>query len=337
MAKTNKNKKQKASKLEIVVGQIENKYGAGALMRLGAKPLTDIPAISTGSLQLDYILGIGGVPCGRIIEIFGPEAGGKTTLALEIVAAGQKLGKEIVYIDAENALDPKYARAIGIDVDSMFISQPETMEASLEIADEVIRSGEVGVVVIDSVAAMVPKAELDGNIGDKHVGLQARLMSQSLRRIAGAAAKNGAVVIFINQIREKIGVMFGNPETTPGGRALKFFSSVRIDIRKAKSIVEGEDVIGSSHRARIVKNKVAPPFRNAEFPLRYGYGIWSEAELIQLGIHYKIIQKSGSWYNAKDGSVTLGQGMTKAANYLLEDSKLREEIESILKEKLGMG
>ncbi len=336
MAKTNKKKKQKGSELDRVVTQIESKFGAGSLMRLGAKPLTDIPSISTGSLQLDYILGIGGIPCGRIVEIFGPEAGGKTTLALEIVAAAQKQGMEIVYIDAENALDPKYARAIGVNVDNMFISQPETMEASLEIADEVIRSGEVGAVIIDSVAAMVPKAELDGNIGDKHVGLQARLMSQALRRIAGAAAKNGTVVIFINQIREKIGIMFGNPETTPGGRALKFFSSVRIDIRKAKSIVEGEDIIGSMHRARVVKNKVAPPFRNAEFPLRYGYGIWSEAELVELGVHYKIIQKSGSWYNAKDGSVTLGQGMRKAANYLVEDAELRKEIETILKEKLGM-
>tara|TARA_B100000029_G_scaffold271761_1_gene266789 strand:- start:2386 stop:3399 length:1014 start_codon:yes stop_codon:yes gene_type:complete len=337
MAKKNNSKKKKTSELERVVGQIETKYGSGSLMRLGAKPAVDIPAVSTGSLQLDYILGIGGVPCGRIVEIFGPEAGGKTTLALEIVASGQKLGKEIVYIDAENALDPKYAKAIGVDVDNMFISQPETMEQSLEIADEVIRSGEVGVVVIDSVAAMVPKAELDGNIGDKHVGLQARLMSQALRRIAGAAAKNDTVVIFINQIREKIGVMFGNPETTPGGRALKFFSSVRIDIRKAKSILEGEDIIGSSHRARVVKNKVAPPFRNAEFPLRYGHGIWSEAELIQLGIHYKFIQKSGSWFNAKDGSVTLGQGMRKASNYLLEDTELRKEIEDFVKEKLGMG
>ncbi|MBG97674.1 recombinase RecA [bacterium] len=336
MAKSPKKKNKKVGELERVVNQIETKYGEGSLMRLGSKPATDIPAVSTGSLQLDYILGIGGVPCGRIIEIFGPESGGKTTLALEIVAAGQKLGKEIVYIDAENALDPKYARAIGVDVDNMFLSQPETMEASLEICDEVIRSGEVGVVVVDSVAAMVPKAELDGKIGDKHVGLQARLMSQALRRIAGAAAKNGTIVIFINQIREKIGVMFGNPETTPGGRALKFFSSVRIDIRKAKSIVEGDEIIGSSHRARVVKNKVAPPFKNAEFPLRYGYGIWSEAELIELGTHYKLIQKSGSWYNAKDGSVTLGQGLRKAANYLNEDLDLKEEIISTLKEKLGI-
>ena len=336
MAKSPKKKNKKVGELERGVNQIETKYGEGSLMRLGSKPATDIPAVSTGSLQLDYILGIGGVPCGRIIEIFGPESGGKTTLALEIVAAGQKLGKEIVYIDAENALDPKYARAIGVDVDNMFLSQPETMEASLEICDEVIRSGEVGVVVVDSVAAMVPKAELDGKIGDKHVGLQARLMSQALRRIAGAAAKNGTIVIFINQIREKIGVMFGNPETTPGGRALKFFSSVRIDIRKAKSIVEGDEIIGSSHRARVVKNKVAPPFKNAEFPLRYGYGIWSEAELIELGTHYKLIQKSGSWYNAKDGSVTLGQGLRKAANYLNEDLDLKEEIISTLKEKLGI-
>jgi len=336
MAKSPKKKNKKIGELERVVNQIETKYGEGSLMRLGSKAVVDIPAVSTGSLQLDYILGIGGVPCGRIIEIFGPEAGGKTTLALEIVAAGQRLGKEIVYIDAENALDPKYARAIGVDVDNMFLSQPDTAEACLEICDEVIRSGEVGVVVIDSVAAMVPKAELDGKIGDKHVGLQARLMSQALRRIAGAAAKNSTVVIFINQIREKIGVMFGNPETTPGGRALKFFSSVRIDIRKAKSIVEGDEIIGSTHRARVVKNKVAPPFKNAEFPLRYGYGIWSEAELIELGTHYKLIQKSGSWYNAKDGSITLGQGLRKAANYLNEDLELKEEIIATLKEKLGI-
>ena len=328
MAKSPKKKNKKVGELERVVNQIETKYGEGSLMRLGSKPATDIPAVSTGSLQLDYILGIGGVPCGRIIEIFGPESGGKTTLALEIVAAGQKLGKEIVYIDAENALDPKYARAIGVDVDNMFLSQPETMEASLEICDEVIRSGEVGVVVVDSVAAMVPKAELDGKIGDKHVGLQARLMSQALRKLTASIHKTNTTCIFINQLREKVGVIFGSPEVTPGGRALKFYSSVRIDLRRSESIKVGEDLIGNKVRVRVVKNKVAPPFKKTELEILYNEGISKEAELLDIGVIKNIVEKNGSFYSFE--GERLGQGRESVRKFLKNNPEISDKIEDLI-------
>ncbi|MBC8514936.1 recombinase RecA [bacterium] len=339
MAKKKTTKKSTKGKeknvLDTVLRSIERKYGEGAVMRMGTTGATQKgESISTGSLLLDTRLGVGGIPCGRITEVFGPEASGKTTLALHIVAEAQKKGKTVLYVDAENALMQSYAERVGVDWDNLLLTQPEHMEQALDITDEMIRSGAVGLVVIDSVAAMVPKAELQGDIGDPKVGLQARLMSQSLRRLSGSISRTGAAVIFINQIRMKIGVMFGNPETTPGGRALKFYSSVRIDIRRIKSILEKEENVGSIVRCRIVKNKVAPPFKKAEFPIRFGIGIWKGAELVQLGVDCGAVDKSGSWFHF--GDTALGQGMVNVVRFLDENDDIREKIETMVKIDLGL-
>ncbi len=322
--------------LEMTREQIERKYGKGALMRLGEKNILDQhPAISTGTISLDIALGIGGVPRGRVIEIFGPEASGKTTLALHIVAEAQKTGGIAAFIDAEHALDPIYSKKLGVDTDNLLISQPDTGEQSLEIADMLVRSGAIDVIVIDSVAALVPRAEIEGEMGDSHVGLQARLMSQALRKLTASINKSQTTVVFINQLREKIGVMFGNPEVTPGGRALKFYASVRIDIRRIDSIKQGNEIVGNRVRAKVVKNKMAPPFRKAEFDIVYGEGISREGCLIDLGVEKGIVGKSGSWYTY--GKERLGQGRESAKQFLQENSELSADIESKIKSQFGLG
>ena len=314
----------KKKALETCIAQIEKNYGKGAIMRLGDDIPVNVEALSTGSLSLDLALGIGGVPKGRIIEIYGPEASGKTTLALHVVAAAQKAGGEAAYIDVEHALDPVYAQALGVDIDSLLVSQPDTGEQALEICEALVRSGAIDVVVVDSVAAMTTKAEIEGEMGDSFVGLQARLMSQALRKLTGAISKSNAVCIFINQLREKIGVMYGNPETTPGGRALKFYSSVRLDVRKKDPIKEGGEIIGNLTRVKVVKNKVAPPFREAEFDIMYGEGISREGEIIDLAVKLDIIKKSGSWYSYEGNRI--GQGRDKVKQYLKENPDVREQI-----------
>ncbi len=320
--------------LELAKDQIERKYGKGAIMRLGDQPERfDFSTISTGSLALDVALGVGGVPKGRIVEIYGPEASGKTTLALQIIAEAQKKGGVAAFIDAEHALDSSYARNLGADVDNLLVSQPDTGEQALEIAEMLIRSGAVDVIAIDSVSALVPRAEIEGEMGDSHVGLQARLMSQALRKLSGAISKSKTVVIFINQLREKIGVMFGNPETTSGGRALKFYSSVRIDIRRIESIKQGVDIVGNRVRARVVKNKVAPPFKKAEFDIIYGKGISREGNILDMGIEYGIANKSGAWYTY--GDERLGQGRENAKQFLQENLKIADEIEEKIKVAVG--
>ena len=319
---TQSSDKKKA--LETALQQIEKNFGKGTVMRLGDKPEMNVDAIPTGSLALDAALGIGGVPKGRIIEIYGPESSGKTTLALHIVAEAQKKGGEVAFVDAEHALDPTYAAAIGVDIDSMLVSQPDTGEQALEITDALVRSGAVDVVVVDSVAALTPRAEIEGEMGDTFVGLQARLMSQALRKLAGNIAKTNCVVIFINQLRMKIGVMYGNPETTPGGLALKFYSSVRLDVRKKDPIKEGGEIIGNLTRVKVVKNKVAPPFREAEFDIMYGEGISREGEIIDLAVKLDIIKKSGSWYSYEGNRI--GQGRDKVKQYLKENPDVREQI-----------
>ncbi|MCD8190664.1 MAG: recombinase RecA, partial [Clostridiales bacterium] len=306
----------KAKALETAISQIERAYGKGSIMRMGDNASIQVEAIPTGSLGLDLALGIGGVPRGRIVEIYGPESSGKTTLALHIVAQAQKLGGEVAYIDAEHAMDPSYARALGVDIDSMLISQPDTGEQGLEICEQLVRSGALDVVVVDSVAALVPRAEIEGEMGDSFVGLQARLMSQALRKLAGCISKTNCVVIFINQLREKIGVMYGNPETTTGGRALKFYASVRIDIRRIQSLKVGGELVGSHTRAKVVKNKVAPPFREAEFDIMYGEGISQLGELVDLGVQLGLVEKSGSWFSM--GETRLGQGRDNAKIYFQE-------------------
>lgn len=322
--------------LEITKEQIEKKYGKGALMRLGDKPtLLAHPAIPTGAISLDVALGIGGVPRGRVVEIFGPEASGKTTLALQITAEAQKDGGIAAFIDVEHALDPIYSKKLGVDVDNLLISQPDTGEQSLEIADMLVRSGAIDIIVIDSVAALVPRAELEGEMGDAHVGLQARLMSQALRKLTASINKSQTLVIFINQLREKIGIMFGNPETTPGGRALKFYSSVRIDIRRIDSIKQGGEIIGNRVRAKVVKNKMAPPFRKAEFDIVYGEGISREGCVLDLGVEMGVVGKSGSWYTY--GEERLGQGREGAKQFLRENLELGATIEGKIKSKLGLG
>jgi len=312
--------------LETAIAQIEKDYGKGAIMRLGENQGVVVDAIPTGSLALDLALGIGGVPKGRIIEVYGPESSGKTTLALHIVAEAQKRGGEVAFVDAEHALDPTYARALGVDIDSMLISQPDTGEDALQIVEMLVRSGAVDVVVVDSVAALVPRAEIEGDMGDSHVGLLARLMSQALRKLAGSIAKTNCIVIFINQLREKVGVMYGNPEVTTGGRALKFYSSVRIDVRRVESIKVGGEVIGNRTRAKVVKNKVAPPFKEGEFDIMYGEGISKVGELIDLGVKLDLVQKSGSWFAM--GETRIGQGRDAAKQYLKDNPEEAAALEA---------
>ena len=314
----------KKKALETALSQIEKQFGKGAVMKLGQNTTMNVEAIPTGSLSLDIALGIGGVPRGRIIEIYGPESSGKTTVALHVVAEAQKMGGEAVFIDVEHALDPVYAKALGVDIDSLLVSQPDTGEQALGICEALVRSGAVDVVVVDSVAAMVTKAEIEGEMGETHVGLQARLMSQALRKLTGAIGKSNAVVIFINQLREKIGVVYGNPETTPGGRALKFYSSVRLDVRRTEQIKVGGEVIGNRTRVKVVKNKVAPPFKEAEFDIMYGEGISREGEVLDLAIRLDIVNKSGSWFSYKDNR--LGQGRDNIKAMLRENPALCEEI-----------
>ena len=308
------------------MAQIERNYGKGSIMRLGENTGIVVESIPTGSLSLDIALGIGGVPKGRIIEIYGPESSGKTTLALHIVAEAQKRGGEVAFIDAEHALDPSYARALGVDIDSMLISQPDTGEQGLEICEALVRSGALDVVVVDSVAALTPRAEIEGDMGDAHVGLLARLMSQALRKLAGSIAKTNCIVIFINQLREKVGVMYGNPEVTTGGRALKFYASVRIDVRRIEGIKVGGEIIGNRTRAKIVKNKVAPPFREAEFEILYGQGISKWGEMVDLAVKLDIIQKSGSWFSM--GDLRIGQGRDAARQYLKDNPDVAEKVEA---------
>jgi len=324
------NDKRKA--LDTAIAQLEKNFGKGTVMRLGDKPEMQIDAIPTGSLALDAALGIGGVPKGRIIEIYGPESSGKTTLALHIVASAQKKGGEVAFVDAEHALDPDYAAAIGVDIENMLVSQPDTGEQALEITDALVRSGAVDVVVVDSVAALTPRAEIEGEMGDTFVGLQARLMSQALRKLAGNIAKTNCVVIFINQLRMKIGVMYGNPETTTGGNALKFYSSVRIDIRRTEAIKNGSEIIGNRTRAKIVKNKVAPPFKEAIFDIMYGEGISKWGELVDLAVQLDIIQKSGSWFSM--GDERIGQGRDSVKAYLMENPAVAEQVEAQVRENL---
>ena len=316
----------KKKALETCMAQIERNYGKGSIMRLGENTGIVVESIPTGSLSLDIALGIGGVPKGRIIEIYGPESSGKTTLALHIVAEAQKRGGEVAFIDAEHALDPAYAQALGVDIDSMLISQPDTGEQGLEICEALVRSGALDVVVVDSVAALTPRAEIEGDMGDAHVGLLARLMSQALRKLAGSIAKTNCIVIFINQLREKVGVMYGNPEVTTGGRALKFYASVRIDVRRIEGIKVGGEIIGNRTRAKIVKNKVAPPFREAEFEILYGQGISKWGEMVDLAVKLDIIQKSGSWFSM--GDLRIGQGRDAARQYLKDNPDVAEKVEA---------
>ena len=323
----------KRKALDTALLQIEKNFGKGAVMRLGDRPDMTVEAIPTGSLALDAALGIGGVPRGRIIEIYGPESSGKTTLALHILAAAQKMGGEVAFIDAEHALDPDYAAALGVDIDSMLVSQPDTGEQALEITDSLVRSGAVDAIVVDSVAALTPRAEIEGEMGDAFVGLQARLMSQALRKLAGTIAKTNCVVIFINQIRMKIGVMYGNPETTTGGNALKFYSSVRIDIRRVEAIKNGSEVIGSRTRAKVIKNKVAPPFREAVFDIMYGEGISKYGEMVDLAVNMNIIQKSGSWFSM-DGE-RIGQGRDNVKLFLMENEEIADRVEAQIRENLA--
>ena len=325
----------KKKALQTAISQIEKNFGKGTVMRLGDKPEMNVDAIPTGSLALDAALGIGGVPKGRIIEIYGPESSGKTTLALHILAETQKMGGEVAFVDAEHALDPVYAAALGVNTDDMLVSQPDTGEQALEITDALVRSGAVDAVVVDSVAALVPKQEIEGEMGDTFVGLQARLMSQALRKLAGTIAKTNCVVIFINQLRMKIGVMYGNPETTTGGNALKFYSSVRLDVRRVESIKEGGNVIGNKTRVKVVKNKVAPPFREAYFDIMYGEGISKWGELVDLAVQMEIVQKSGSWFSM--GEERIGQGKDSVKVFLQNNPEIAEQVEAQVREKLIAG
>ncbi len=320
--------------MDVAMSQIERQFGKGSIMKLGDRMAIDVPVISTTSLSVDYALGVGGVPRGRVTEIFGPESSGKTTLALHLVAEAQKMGGVAAFIDAEHALDPEYAKKLGVDVDNLMVSQPDSGEQALEICEILIRSGALDVVVVDSVAALVPKAELDGEMGDTHVGLQARLMSQAMRKLTGIVSKSRTSLVFINQIREKIGVMFGSPETTTGGRALKFYSSMRIDIRRIGAIKEGDATVGNRTKLRVVKNKVAPPFRIAEFDILYGHGISREGDLLDLGVAHRIVDKSGSWYSY--GDLRLGQGKENSRTFLIDNTDLAMEIDKKLRIELGL-
>jgi recombination protein RecA len=319
----------KKKALETALAQIEKNFGKGSVMRLGDKVDMNVDVIPTGSLTLDLALGVGGLPKGRIIEIYGPESSGKTTLALHVLAEAQKQGGEVAFVDAEHALDPEYAAALGVDIDSMLVSQPDYGEQALEITDALVRSGAIAAVVVDSVAALTPRAEIEGEMGDSVVGLQARLMSQALRKLAGSIAKTNCLVIFINQIRDKIGVIYGSSETTTGGRALKFFSSVRLDIRRTESLKVGGEVVGNHTRVRVVKNKVAPPFREAEFDIMYGEGISHLGELIDIGVQYDLVQKSGSWFSI--GDERIGQGRDNAKNYLRDNPEAAEALEAAIR------
>ena len=329
----NKEKKEKAIQMALL--QIEKQFGKGSIMRLGDRAvLDDIAVIPTGSLELDYALGVGGLPRGRVVEIFGPEASGKTTLALQIIAEAQKQGGLAAFIDAEHAMDANYAKKLGVDVDNLLVSQPDSGEQALEIAEVLVRSGAIDVLVIDSVAALVPRAELEGEMGDAHMGLQARLMSQALRKLTGVVSKSHTTLIFTNQIREKIGVIFGNPETTTGGRALKFYASVRLDIRRIATLKEGDKVIGHRTKVKVVKNKVAPPFREAEFDILYGEGISREGSILDLGVAKGIIEKSGSWFSYK--GERLGQGRENARRFLKEHKEICDEIEEKIRKELSL-
>ena len=316
---------EKRKALEVAMSQIEKQFGKGSVMKLGEYKAMEVEAIPTGALSLDIALGIGGVPRGRIIEVFGPESSGKTTLALHIIAEAQKTGGEAAFIDAEHALDPVYAKKLGVDIDNLIVSQPDTGEQALEITEALVRSGALDVIVVDSVAALVPKAEIDGDMGDSHMGLQARLMSQALRKLAGAINKSKTVLIFINQLREKIGVMFGNPETTIGGRALKFYASVRMDIRKIENIKQDGEVMGNRVRVKVIKNKVAPPFREAEFDVLYGKGISKEGNILDMAVNLDIVEKAGSWFSYNGERI--GQGRENAKRYLLEHKEMLDEID----------
>ena len=325
---------QKEKTLDLAISQIEKQFGQGSIMRMGEDSIVKIESISTGSISLDAALGIGGIPKGRITEIYGPESSGKTTLTLHIIAEAQKTGGYAAFIDAEHAMDPEYAKKLGVDTDNLLISQPDTGEQALDITETLVRSGALDIIVIDSVAALVPKAELDGDMGDSHMGLQARLMSQALRKLTGSVAKSRTSVIFINQIRHKIGVMFGSPETTTGGNALKFYASIRLDIRRIGQIKEGDQVVGNRTRVKVVKNKVAPPFKNTEFDIMYGEGISYEGDLLDLAVQADIVNKMGAWYSYNKEKI--GQGRENAKRYLQDNENVRNEIETGVKAFLGM-
>ena len=325
---------EKLKAIDVAMAQIEKQFGKGSIMKLGEHSILNLDSVSTGCLDLDIALGIGGVPKGRIVEVFGPESSGKTTVALHIVAEAQKNGGAAAFIDAEHALDPTYAKALGVDIENLIVSQPDTGEQALEIAEALIRSGAVEVIVVDSVAALVPRAEIEGEMGDSHIGLQARLMSQALRKLAGSINKSKCIIVFINQLREKVGVMFGSPETTPGGRALKFYASVRLDIRKIDSIKQGDSVVGNRTRVKVIKNKVAPPFKQAEFDIMYGEGISRPGNVLDVGVREEIVQKSGSWFSY--GDIRIGQGRENAKQFLKENIDTLVEIENKIRGKYNL-
>lgn len=327
-------KDDKKKALDLALSQIEKQFGKGSIMKLGEGAILKLDFIPTGSLSLDIALGIGGVPRGRMIEVYGPESSGKTTVALHIIAEAQKAGGNAAFIDAEHALDPGYASKLGVDIENLIISQPDTGEQALEITEALVRSGAVDVIVVDSVAALVPKAEIEGEMGDSHMGLQARLMSQALRKLAGAVNKSNTTIIFINQLREKIGVMFGNPETTTGGKALKFYASIRLDVRRVDSIKQGDEIIGNRTRIKVVKNKVAPPFKQAEFDIMYGQGISKIGNILDVGVAAEIVNKSGSWYNYNDQK--LGQGRENSKDFLQDNPEMTAEIEKKIRTKYGL-
>jgi len=324
----------KLKAIEAAMGQIEKQFGKGSIMKLGEHSTLNLDSISTGCLDLDIALGIGGVPKGRMVEIFGPESSGKTTIALHIIAQAQKNGGAAAFIDAEHALDPSYSRILGVDIENLIVSQPDTGEQALEIAEALVRSGAIDVIVVDSVAALVPRAEIEGEMGASHVGLQARLMSQALRKLTGSISKSRCVIIFINQLREKVGIMFGNPETTPGGRALKFYASIRMDIRKIDSIKLGDSIIGNRTRIKVVKNKVAPPFKQAEFDIMYNEGISREGNILDVGVREEIVQKSGAWFSYND--IRLGQGRENSKQYFRDNADVMEEIENKIRTKYNL-
>jgi recombination protein RecA len=324
---------EKERALEAAMGQIEKQFGKGSVMKLGEFKAMNVEAIPTGALSLDIALGIGGIPKGRIVEVFGPESSGKTTLALHMIAEAQKNGGEAAFIDAEHALDPVYAKHLGVDIDNLIVSQPDTGEQALEIAEALVRSGAIDIIVVDSVAALTPKAEIDGDMGDAHVGLQARLMSQALRKLAGVINKSNSVIVFINQLREKVGILFGNPETTPGGRALKFYSSVRLDIRKIENIKQDSEIVGNRVRVKVVKNKVAPPFREAEFDIIYGKGISKSGNIIDLGVNLGIVDKSGAWFSYNGERI--GQGRENAKKYIEDNPKIMKDIEDKIRKNFN--